>query len=74
MTTPLVDDRHQELRLIVQVVSLICLSEEFTALKKELESLYLRLGNEPASVLAFQDALYSLMAQEELDFRRARAY
>lgn len=74
MTVPLVDERHQELRLIVQMVALICMSEEFSSLRKELESLYLKLGNEPASVLAFQDALYSLMAQEEMDFRRARAY
>ncbi|NPV91999.1 MAG: hypothetical protein HPY50_14630 [Firmicutes bacterium] len=74
MTVPLIDERHQELRWIVQMVALICLSDEFNSLRKELESLYLKNGNEPASVLAFQDALYTLMAQEEVDFRRARAY
>lgn len=67
MNLPIMDERHQELRRMVQLVTLICLSEEFTALKKELESLYFKDAREDASILAFQDALYSLMAQQEVD-------
>jgi len=74
MALPVMDERHQELRRVVQLVSVICLSEEFLTLRKELESLYLKSGNEKALVLAFQDALYSLMAQEEVDFRRVRGF
>jgi hypothetical protein len=74
MALPVMDERHQEVRRLVQLVSVICLSEEFLTLRKELESLYLKFGNEPAPVLAFQDALYSLMAQEEVDFRRVRGF
>lgn len=74
MALPLVDERHQELRWLAQVVSLICLSEEFKTLKKELELMYRRQGSESPSTLAFQDALYTLLAQEEFDLRRARAF
>lgn len=74
MALPVMDERHQELKRMVQLVSVICFSEEFSTLRKELESLYLRAGNEKALMLAFQDALYSLLAQEEADFRLARGY
>ena len=74
MTLPVMDERHQELKRIVSLVTLICLSEEFMALRKELESLYLKHDNESAPVLAFQDALYSLIAQEEIDFLRVKAF
>ncbi len=74
MALPVMDERHQELKRMVQLVSVICFSEEFLMLSKELESLYLKAGNEKALMLAFQDALYSLLSQEEVDFRLARGY
>jgi hypothetical protein len=74
MVLPMVDDHHKDIRQIVQKISLICLSDEFLLLKKELESLYQRSGSEHASVLAFQDALYSMIAQEEIDVGRLRVY
>ena len=74
MALPVMDERHQELKRMVQLVSVICFSEEFLTLRKELESLYLKAGNDKALMLAFQDALYSLLSQEEVDFRLARGY
>jgi len=69
----MVDNHHKDIRQIVQKITLICLSDEFLLLKKELEFLYVRSGSEHASELAFQDALYSMIAQEEIDLDRLRA-
>ncbi len=70
MGLPVIDEYHQDLKKIVQRISHICMSEEFLALKKELETIYTCCDAEHASILAFQDALYALIAQEELDFRQ----
>ncbi|MDH7576710.1 MAG: hypothetical protein QHH75_02585 [Bacillota bacterium] len=70
MRLPVIDEYHQDLRKIVQRISHICMSEEFLALKKELEIIYANCGAEHASILAFQDALYALIAQKELNFRQ----
>lgn len=65
----MIDEYHQGLRKIVQQISHICMSEEFLALKKELEAIYTYCDTEHASILAFQDALYALIAQKGLDLR-----
>ncbi|NPV25975.1 MAG: hypothetical protein HPY81_00685 [Firmicutes bacterium] len=74
MAQPVIDDSHHELRRIVQKISYICTSDEFQALKKELETLYRRYGTEQPAISAFQDALYTLLVQEEIDLLRSRAY
>lgn len=72
---PVMDERHQEIRNQVQYITAICLSEEFLALKKELEKIYKRsTPEEHAAILAFQDALYSILAQEEIGFSVSRAF
>lgn len=69
MGLPVIDEHHQSLKKIVQQISQICLSEEFLALSKELERLYARSCAEHASIIAFQDALYTIFAQEEIELR-----
>ncbi|MBM7868386.1 hypothetical protein GTO89_16125 [Heliobacterium gestii] len=61
MGLPLIDEHHQELRSIAGEVAHICASEEFLALKSELELLYRLAGAEEPARLAFQDALYALL-------------
>lgn len=70
MILPMVDDHHKDVKQIVHKITLICLSDEFLLLKRELESYYQATDQEHASVLAFQDALYSMIAQEEIDLER----
>lgn len=67
MGLPVIDDYHQKLNRFVKLVSDICMSGEFLALKKELESIYSQYNVEGASILAFQDALYAIIAQEEME-------
>ncbi len=69
MVLPVVDDNHQELKKMVHIISAICLSDEFLALRQELEEIYIQGGADQvhAPFLAFEDALYALMAQEEQD-------
>ncbi len=67
MGLPVIYEYHQNLKLVVQQISQICLSEEFLALTRELETLYSRNQTERASILAFQDALYALIAQKEIE-------
>lgn len=74
MAKPVIDDSHPEIRRIVQKISYICTSNEFLALTKELELLYRRSGEEEPAILAFQDALYTLIVQEDIDLLRSRAY
>lgn len=72
---PVRDDDHQQLSDYSNTVASICLSETFLSLKKELERHY--RGSDPEDMtfsrLAFQDALYTLMAEEELDFGKPLA-
>lgn len=67
MGLPVLDEYHQDLNKFVQRISRICMSGEFLALKKELEGIYNKQQVEGASMLAFQDALYALIAQEEAE-------
>lgn len=62
---PKFDSPEDEIKKWINHITLICLSEDFQKLKKELESLY-RLSNmEDYRTAAFQDALYAFLAQEE---------
>ncbi|MGI5839594.1 MAG: hypothetical protein ACOX8W_08005 [bacterium] len=61
----LADYREEQVRMIVDRISNICLSNEFHALREELEAIYERCGIEDAVVTAFQDALYTMLTQSE---------
>ncbi len=67
MGLPVIDEYHQDLNKFVQRISEICMSGEFLALKKELEGIYNQYNVEEASILAFQDALYAIIAQEGVE-------
>lgn len=69
MGIPVIDEYHQDLNKIVQLISRICMSGEFLTLKKELEIMYHQCGADSDSMLAFQDALYAIIAQEEMELR-----
>jgi len=69
----MLDDRHQQLSVHVQLITHICLSEEFGRLRRELEKAYLRCGTDRAMFMAFQDALYTMIAQEDPEFLLAPA-
>jgi len=70
---PVIHEYHHNLRKVVQQISQICLSEEFLALAEELEGFYAKTQADHASIVAFQDALYALIAQEEIELRNPGA-
>lgn len=61
---------EEDLKKFIRQISSICLSEEFQVLRKELEIMYLRCKLENAGIIAFQDALYSMLVQEEAGNRQ----
>ncbi len=67
MQLAMVDLKDQDARVLIQIISFICYSEEFKSLKQELEYLYSAAGVENPSVSAFQDTLYTLLCQHEDD-------
>lgn len=67
MRLAMVDLKEQDIRVLIQMISYICYSDEFKSLKQELEYLYNAAGVENPSVSAFQDTLYALLCQHEED-------
>jgi hypothetical protein len=65
MGVPKLDSPEEEIKRWVNHIALICLSEDFQTLKKELETVYKRSDIEDFRTMAFQDALYAFLAQEE---------
>ncbi|WP_347490868.1 hypothetical protein [Desulfoscipio sp. XC116] len=66
MGVPKIDLPEEEIKKWLNHIALICLSEDFQNLKKELEKIYLQANTEEnAQIAAFQDALYAFLAQEE---------
>lgn len=65
MVIPKIDPRDEEFKQIVQQITVICLSEEFANLRLELETIYAKSEPDNALQAAFQDALYSILAQED---------
>jgi hypothetical protein len=77
MQLAMVDLKDQDVRVLIQIISFICYSEEFKSLKQELEYLYSAAGVENPSVSAFQDTLYTLLCQHEDDsssYTKSRAH
>jgi len=70
---PVIHEYHHNLKRVVQQISQICLSEEFISLAKELEAFYARTQAERAAVIAFQDALYALIAQNDIELHNSGA-
>lgn len=52
-------------RSMVSKVSAICVTGQFKRLQQELEELYQRAGVPQPAVQAYQDALLSLLAEED---------
>lgn len=63
MGVPGFDAAEEEIKEWVRSVALIVLSEEFQELKSELEETYRRSGVEDPVITAFQDALYTFLAE-----------
>lgn len=53
------------IRQIISLVTQICLSDEFQALRAELSAVYVENGHENGDILAFEDALYAMLMQYE---------
>ncbi|MBM7854444.1 hypothetical protein JOC37_000817 [Desulfohalotomaculum tongense] len=67
MGVPKFDSPEEEIRQWLNHIALICLSEEFQNLKKELERHYVKSNMDNVRLTAFQDALYAFLAQNDDD-------
>ena len=65
MGIPKFDSPEEEIKKWLNHIALICLSEDFQKLKKELETIYSRSDVKDYRITAFQDALYAFLAQED---------
>lgn len=65
MGVPRFDSPEEDFKKWLNHIAMICLSGEFQALKKELETIYLQSNVDNARLTAFQDALYAFLIQEE---------
>ena len=65
MGYPQYDTPEEEVKRWLNHIALICLSEEFQSLKRELETIYVKSNMDNVRITAFQDALYAFLAQEE---------
>lgn len=72
MGYPKYDTPEEEVKRWLNHIALICVSEEFQSLKRELESLYVKSNIDNVRITAFQDALYAFLAQEEDEDRTYR--
>lgn len=70
MGIPRFDSPDEEIKKWLNHIALICLSEDFQELKKELEKIYVQSQMEDAQLVAFKDALYAFLAQEEDEMAR----
>lgn len=61
------DAPEEEIRQWLNSIAVIVLSDEFQALKKELETVYCRSKMDNARIMAFQDALYAFLAEREVE-------
>jgi len=66
MGVPRFDSPEEDIKEWLNYIALICLSEDFQNLKKELEGIYSDCQMENFRLTAFQDALYAFLAQKDL--------
>ncbi len=62
--------QDEEMKKWLNQIAIICLSDDFLHLKKELETHYRDASIKNVQLKAFQDALYAFLAQED-DEKRA---
>lgn len=74
MGIPKFDFPEEEIKKWLNHIALICLSDEFQSLKKELEAIYLKSNVENVRLTAFQDALYAFLNQDDERANRINAY
>jgi hypothetical protein len=60
---PRFDSPEEDIKKWLNHIAMICLSEEFQSLKKELETIYHQANVENVRLTAFQDALYAFLSQ-----------
>ncbi|MTI82848.1 MAG: hypothetical protein FH756_02895 [Firmicutes bacterium] len=65
MGVPKFDLPDEDIKKWLNHIALICLSDEFQKLKTELESMYGQYNMEDVGLTAFQDALYTFLAEED---------
>lgn len=65
MGVPKFDSTEEDIKKWLNQIALICLSDEFQALKNELEKIYLRDNVQDVGLAAFQDALYAFLAEKD---------
>ncbi|KUK84113.1 MAG: hypothetical protein XD97_0023 [Pelotomaculum thermopropionicum] len=65
MGVPRFDSPEEDIKKWLNHIAVICLSEEFQTLKKELETIYQQSNVENVRLTAFQDALYAFLSQGE---------
>jgi len=63
MGVPRFDSPEEDIKKWLNHIAMICLSEEFQSLKKELETIYHQSNVENVRLTAFQDALYAFLSQ-----------
>ena len=56
---------EEDLKAMLARIAEICVSPEFQNLRRELETIYQRAEAENAGMVAFQDALYALLIQND---------
>lgn len=66
MGVPRFDSPEEDIKEWLNYIALICLSDDFQNLKKELEGIYSDSQVENFRLTAFQDALYAFLAQKDL--------
>lgn len=65
MVIPKSDSPEEEMKKWLNHIAIICLSEEFQELRKELETIYSQSNGDKFRIMAFQDALFVFLSQEE---------
>ncbi|MEG6615714.1 hypothetical protein V6C27_04640 [Peptococcaceae bacterium 1198_IL3148] len=68
MGVPKCDSPDEEIKLWLNHIALICLSDEFQSLKRELETQYVKSNMDNVRLVAFQDALFAFLAQNDEEF------
>lgn len=63
MVFPVVDTHDEEVKEFIRKISAICVSDDFHNLRRELEKVYSKSDIENAALTAFQDALFTILAE-----------
>lgn len=59
------NSKDREIKKLASTIAAICLGNEFKTLKTELVEIYTENNVEKPELCAFEDALYSLLSQQE---------